>query len=135
MKKCPFCHDGILKRSTIRETYHYKNTKITFDQPGDYCDSCEEGILNANDLKINKKMLHDWQNTIDGLLSSDEVRRIRKKLGLTQGKAAEIFGGGPNAFSRYECGEARQIKSTDNLLRLLDKYPHLLDELLQREAA
>ena len=134
-KKCPFCENGYLERKTIKETYEYKGHKIEFDQPGEYCNSCEEGILNGNDLKINKKILHDWQTLADGFLPSDEVRRIRKKLGLTQHQAAEVFGGGPNAFSRYECGESLQLKSTDNLLRLLDKHPHLLDEVLRDEAA
>lgn len=134
-KKCPFCKKGYLERKTIKEIYEYKNRKIKFYQPGDYCNSCKEGILNSNDLKFNKKVLHDWQATTDGFLQSDEVRRIRKKLGLTQHQAAEIFGGGPNAFSRYESGEVLQMKSTDNLLRLLDKHPHLLNELLHNEAA
>ncbi len=35
-----------------------------------------------------------------------EIRLIRKKLGLSQAKAAELTGGGHNAFSRYERGES-----------------------------
>lgn len=134
-KKCSFCENGYLERKVLEETYEYKGHKITLNQPGEYCNSCEEAIFSGNDLKINKKTLHDWQTVADGFLPSDEVRRIRKKLGLTQRQAAEIFGGGPNAFSRYECGDFVQMKSTDNLLRLLDKYPHLLEEILHDEAA
>jgi HTH-type transcriptional regulator/antitoxin MqsA len=37
---------------------------------------------------------------------SEEIRRIRRKLGLTQRQAARLTGGGHNAFSRYERGEA-----------------------------
>lgn len=69
------------------------------------------------------------------LLAPGEVRRIRKKLGLTQREAGEIFGGGIRAFSQYERGETRQGKSLDKLLRLLDKHPELLDEVRVREAA
>jgi len=36
-----------------------------------------------------------------------EVRVIREKLGLTQAQAGKIFGGGVNAFSRYERGESK----------------------------
>ncbi len=134
-KKCPFCKGGFLERKTIPEKYEYKGHEIEFAQPGEYCDLCGEAVLSGNDLKINRKLLHDWQTKADGFLPSDEVRRIRKKLGLTQHQAAEVFGGGPNAFSRYERGESLQLKSTDNLLRLLDKYPHLLDEISREEAA
>ncbi|MEZ4754152.1 MAG: type II toxin-antitoxin system MqsA family antitoxin [Bdellovibrionota bacterium] len=129
MKKCPNCKKGSLTRKTIKETYEYKGQSIDLDQPGEFCNSCEEGILNSNDMKQTEAAIHDWQAKIDGFLPSQEVRRIRKKLGLTQHKAAKIFGGGPNAFSRYENGEALQIKATDNLLRLLDRHPHLLAEI------
>ncbi len=60
---------------------------------------------------------------------SQEIRRIRRKLGLTQGEAAQLTGGGHNAFSRYERGEATPLPAVLNLLRLLDKHPHLLADL------
>ena len=54
--------------------------------------------------------ISDWALRImkiraDHLLPSDKVRRIRKKLGLTQREAGELIGGGPNAFQKY--GERR----------------------------
>jgi HTH-type transcriptional regulator/antitoxin MqsA len=58
-----------------------------------------------------------------------EIRRIRRKLGLTQTTAAKLMGGGHNAFSRYERGEAAPLPAVMNLLRLLDRHPDLLREL------
>jgi HTH-type transcriptional regulator/antitoxin MqsA len=135
MKKCTFCGKGELKRGVVKETFEYKGQTLELDQTGEYCAECSEGILDGTDLKNTRKAIHDWQAQIDGFLPSDEVRRIRKKLGLTQHQAAAIFGGGPNAFSRYENGEALQIRATDNLLRVLDKHPLLLEELVRDEAA
>jgi HTH-type transcriptional regulator/antitoxin MqsA len=58
-----------------------------------------------------------------------EIHRIRKKLGLTQAMAAKLTGGGHNAFSRYERGEATPLPAVVNLFRLLDRHPDLLKEL------
>jgi HTH-type transcriptional regulator/antitoxin MqsA len=58
-----------------------------------------------------------------------EIRRIRKKLGLSQAMAAELTGGGHNAFSRYERGESAPLPAVVNLFRLLDRHPDLLNEL------
>lgn len=58
-----------------------------------------------------------------------EIRRIRRKLGLSQAKAAELTGGGHNAFSRYERGESAPLPAVVNLFRLLDRHPDLLKEL------
>lgn len=135
IKKCLFCKKGVLVRRAVKETFKYKGYSLRLDQPGEYCNFCREGILSGEDLKVTRKELHDWQARIDGFLSSDEVRDIRRKLHLTQHQAAELFGGGPNAFSRYERGESLQLRSTDNLLRLLNKHPTLLSELPKTKAA
>lgn len=60
---------------------------------------------------------------------SQEIRRIRRKLGLSQVAAARLTGGGHNAFSRYERGEAAPLPAVVNLFRLLDKHPELLKDL------
>lgn len=62
---------------------------------------------------------------------SKEIRRIRRKLGLSQVAAARLTGGGHNAFSRYERGEAMPMPAVVNLFRLLDKHPELLKDLVR----
>lgn len=59
-----------------------------------------------------------------------EIRRIRRKLGLSQSTAARLTGGGHNAFSRYERGEAVPLPAVVNLFKLLDRHPELLKELM-----
>ncbi|HUX68322.1 MAG TPA: type II toxin-antitoxin system MqsA family antitoxin [Terriglobales bacterium] len=63
-------------------------------------------------------------------LERAEIRRIRRKLGLSQAAAARLTGGGHNAFSRYERGEAVPLPAVVNLFKLLDKHPSLLKDLL-----
>ena len=58
-----------------------------------------------------------------------EMKRIRRKLNLTQKQAVELLsGGGHNAFSRYERGEITAPRTLILLMRLLDRYPHLLSD-------
>jgi HTH-type transcriptional regulator/antitoxin MqsA len=61
---------------------------------------------------------------------SKEIRRIRRKLGLSQVAAARLTGGGHNAFSRYERGEVAPLPAIIKLLRLLDKHPELLKDIV-----
>ncbi|PYB76990.1 type II toxin-antitoxin system MqsA family antitoxin [Rhizobium wuzhouense] len=53
----------------------------------------------------------------------EELRRIRKKLGLNQAQASALTGGGHNAFSRYETGKVIPSPAVVNLFRLLDRHP------------
>ena len=59
----------------------------------------------------------------------EQVRATRKRLGLRQAEAGQLFGGGVSAFSEYERGKTQPHKSTLLLLKLLDKHPELLAEL------
>jgi len=54
------------------------------------------------------------------------IINVRKKLDLGQREAAEIFGGGINAFSRYENGKTKPPLA---LVKLLDRHPDLLGEV------
>ena len=54
---------------------------------------------------------------------------VRKRLKMTQQQAARLTGGGKNAFSLYERGEAKPMPAVVNLFRLLDRHPELLKEL------
>ena len=126
MSTCTACGNGTLKRDSRYVEYKYKNRTINVLQPGEYCSSCDESFLTSADMAATRKEIHDLHAIEDHYLQSDEVRHIRESLSLTQADAAEIFGGGPNAFSRYENGITLQSKATDKLLRLLALYPSLL---------
>lgn len=59
-----------------------------------------------------------------------EMRRIRKKLGLTQREmVSQISGGGHNAVSRYEKAEVPIPTPLWVLIGLLDRHPELISEL------
>jgi HTH-type transcriptional regulator / antitoxin MqsA len=132
MKKiehCPFCGKESYHHQTKPMTLHYKSHSITIKQPGYWCDECKEGVIGGSDRKATQKELQAFRAKIDRLLPPDEIKQIREKLNLTQQKASEIFGGGINAFSRYERGETPVPKPLSQLLQLLCKHPDLLIEL------
>ena len=109
--------------------YTYKNEKITMSQPAEYCLECGESFLSPDDIKATKKDIVDFKRTVDHLLKTEEIKKIRKKLKLTQQEASKIFGGGVRAFYKYETGENNPHRSLDILLRLIDKKKIDLDDV------
>lgn len=127
---CPMC-DAFDWRSEVREgRYTYRDREFTLaDLEYSVCGNCGFDLVLPPQQRKNDARVRDAQRVIDGLLSGNEIRSIRKSLGLTQSKASEVFGGGPNAFSKYERGEVVQSRAIDQLLRLVVANPKALSEL------
>ena len=115
-------------RDTRPMTINYKSQSATIQMPGWYCDESGESIHTGEDMKVSDAALKELKNKVD-LLNPQEVKRIRTKIGLTQREAGAIFGGGPNAFQKYEQGTVTVSKPMSNLLRLLEKHPEDVEEL------
>ena len=110
-------------------TLEYKGLKITFDMPGYYSDQSDESIHTGEDMKISDRALNQLKAQKEGLLSADEIRRIRKKLRITQVDAGLLIGGGPRAFQKYESGDLLPSRAICSALILLDQNPEGLSLL------
>jgi HTH-type transcriptional regulator / antitoxin MqsA len=94
------------------------------------CDACGEVEFDADSAR-RYAAAGDELILRERAQQSREIRRIRRKLGLSQVAAARLTGGGHNAFSRYERGEATPMPAVINLFRLLDRHPELLKDLVR----
>jgi HTH-type transcriptional regulator/antitoxin MqsA len=110
-------------------TLTYKGESLTFDMPGWYCDQSEESIHTGDDMKVSDRMLNLLKARSEGLLQPEQIRRIRKKLHLTQESAGIIIGGGPRAFQKYESGDLLPSRAISSALLLLDHDPEALSLL------
>ena len=125
---CPVCLGGKLVREVRSVRYEYRGEIFEYEQGGGWCLSCGEAVLSGEDMALTEGMLMDFMRQVEQK-QAGELARIRRKLRLTQKQAAALTGGGHNAFSRYERGEAKPLPAVMHLFRLLDRHPELLDEL------
>jgi len=126
---CPFCGYDELQRKVVTKTFEYKGKKFEYSNYVIYeCPKCGESVADKQTMKESSRAIRDFYRNVDGLLTSDEIHRIRHfKLCMTQDKASELLGGGAKSFARYENCEIIQSEAMDNLLRILDAYPHAIE--------
>ena len=131
-RKCINCDSrkGMTRFENEAFTIDHAGLTVTVDElSGWRCDTCAE-------VEFDSKSAQRYAAASDELVlrererQTKEIRRIRRKLGLSQVAAARLTGGGHNAFSRYERGEATPMPAVVNLLRLLDRHPELLKDLV-----
>ncbi len=121
-----------LHRDVRPVTLTYKGESITVDMPGWYGDHPDEGVFDPADMKVSDRALNWLKARTEGLPEPEEIKRIRKKLGLTQEAAGELIGGGPRAFQRYEAGNLLPSWAISSALALLDHDPKALKVLEAR---
>jgi HTH-type transcriptional regulator/antitoxin MqsA len=129
--KCPVCGGAELLRDTRDVPYVYKGESTEIPAlTGDFCPACAEVVLDASESDRYGAAVKAFIKQVNAaIVDPGFVAGVRKKLALDQREAAEIFGGGVNAFSRYETGKTKPPLALVKLLKVLDRHPELLDEL------
>lgn len=129
--KCPLCGEAKLAHNTRDLPYTYKGESTVIPAvTGDFCPACGEVILDATESARTSALMLDFNRQVNACIVDPEfIIRVRKKLALDQREAAEIFGGGVNAFSRYENGKTKPPLALVKLLKVLERHPDLLAEI------
>ena len=129
--KCPSCAAADLAPDTRDMPYTYKGESTIIPAvAGDFCPACGESVLDAAESsRVSAAMLAFNKQVNASIVDPGFITNVRKKLALDQREAAEIFGGGVNAFSRYENGKTKPPLALVKLLKVLDRHPELLDEV------
>ena len=129
--KCPVCGAAELIHDTRDLPYTYKGeATVIAAVTGDFCPACAESILDAAESnRVMREMRAFSKQVNTAIVDPGFITNVRKKLDLDQREAAEIFGGGINAFSRYENGKTKPPLALVKLFRLLDRHPDLLSEV------
>lgn len=129
--KCPICGKAELIHDTRDVPYAYKGEETVLPAiEGDFCPACGEIILDMANSTRASSLMGEFNKQVNAASVDPEfILSVRKKLALDQKEAAEIFGGGVNAFSRYENGKTRPPLALVKLLKVLDRHPDLLSEV------
>jgi HTH-type transcriptional regulator / antitoxin MqsA len=128
--KCPVCGAAELVHDTREIPYSYKGETTLLKSKGEFCPACGESIHDKEDSERVMREMQSFIREVNAAIVDPEfIVRVRKKLALDQREAAEIFGGGVNAFSRYENGKTKPPLALVKLLKVLDHHPELLEEI------
>jgi HTH-type transcriptional regulator/antitoxin MqsA len=133
-RQCISCgtDDGMSHFRDRSLTVNYKQfSRLVHNLAGWQCRVCGEVIFD-NDTDSATRYVDAGDRLLEDSLRliGAEIKRIRRKLHLTQRNAVKLLsGGGHNAFSRYERGDLSPPQPLLTLMQLLDRHPHLLADV------
>ncbi|MDP6636992.1 MAG: type II toxin-antitoxin system MqsA family antitoxin [Phycisphaerae bacterium] len=129
-KECPICGERTLELRTGEFRFDPPanipgGTMLIQDTAWEECTACGEQLLppeldNALEAEQYKRI---------GLLGPDKIKDARERAGLTQSEMSQFLGIGEKTYTRWESGRSIHSKSSDNLIRLADRYPELFVQM------
>lgn len=130
---CGFCEMGTLHEKVIERKFERDGyTIVVPNYKVSVCDCCGAQVTSAQQARDNQRAKNAAEAAHFGLLSGEAIKCVREKLGLSQADAAEVFGGGTNAFYKYERSEVIVSQAMDLLIRLANELPDASNWLLAR---
>ena len=129
MIHCVVCKSKDIKTLTAVETVLYKGKDLRIPLEYSVCSDCGREFVPKPQILRGEIAFRNAKKKYDGLLSSEEICKARTKLSISQEQASKVFGGGKNAFSKYERGEVSQSVAMDKLIRVCLKHHHVFAEL------
>src|ERR1700688_4501999 len=124
---CPTCGIGNLVVAPRELPYSYKGKSTVIKAvTGKFCNNlkCREVVLDIDEsARVSKAMLAFNKEVNRELTPIDLLANMRERFKLNQRQAAKVFGGGTNAFSRYESGKTNPPVALIKLFKVLDQHP------------
>ena len=130
MKKCPICGSTSLKHDTRDLPYEYKGKSTRLPAiSGEYCGACGEIIFTAAESAAFTAAASAFRADVNSLSFDPNLFiRVRRNLNIDQQQAGALFGGGVNAFSRYETGKTTPPVAVVKLFKMFDLHPELFEQ-------
>lgn len=93
------------------------------------CRQCGERFLTPEQARrVTGRVKAAARETL-GLLPPEHIIAVRKQHGFTQRALERLLGLGPKVITRWEQGKVLQTKPADDILRLMEILPAVVDKL------
>lgn len=131
---CPQCGGDGITTLPHRHSFNYgageDAVELTVDLPVRRCGACEFEYIDH----VGENLEHQAICRHLGVLSPDEIRRVRIGHRMTRARFAHVTGIGEASLNRWENGLTVQTQANDRYLRLLAR-PENMQRLLNLAAA
>lgn len=114
----------ILRRDVRSQTVTFGSMARVVDVPGWYPEDDSDSIHSGRDLAESDRAFQELKAAY-----AAHVRKIRKRLKLTQEEAGRLIGGGRRAFQKYESGVMPPSDAAVGLIEILHRHPEEVEFL------
>jgi putative zinc finger/helix-turn-helix YgiT family protein len=115
--RCIQCGAADLEERKIELAGSVRDESHTVRMRGLACPNCDYQTIDGSAMPEYARLLSDEYRAAHNLLTSDELRTLRERLGMSQAKFADYLGVGVASVKRWEMGRIQE-SAMDELIRL-----------------
>lgn len=113
-----------LRRGARARTVRFGSMTRVVEVPGWYPDDDSDSVHSGADLAESDRAFRELKAAY-----AAHVRKVRKRLKLTQEEAGRLIGGGRRAFQKYESGVMAPSDAAVGLIEVLNRHPEEVEVL------
>ncbi|MEC3911032.1 type II TA system antitoxin MqsA family protein [Sphingobium sp. CR2-8] len=113
-----------LMRGVRPQNVTFGSMTRTVAVPGWYPEDGSDSIHSGADLAVSDRVFQELRAAY-----AAHVRKVRKRLKLTQEEAGRLIGGGRRAFQKYESGAMPPSDAAVGLIEILHRHPEEIEIL------
>jgi putative zinc finger/helix-turn-helix YgiT family protein len=124
---CPVCGANELELARERRQVTADDgTSLEFGDEFTRCRKCGVDHYTRDQSLASSRARASVLRAHEGLLSPQEIRAIRDRMGYTQAQLEQVLGVGRKTVVRWENGTVRQSRLADRFLRTLAAHPNIV---------
>jgi putative zinc finger/helix-turn-helix YgiT family protein len=130
--QCSVCDAGTLAKQVVPFVFSHGGEQITIEDHQTICDACGTVTYAGDEISRHELAVAAKIRELDGLLSAEDLRRIRLRYAFRQTDLEAMLSVGPKTWTRWERGKVPQSKAADTLIRVIADDPDVARRLMIR---
>jgi len=131
-ESCSLCGEAALAEQLVPFMLVHGGKQAVIDDVQTVCGSCGNISYVGDQASRHELAVAAKIREMDGLLSAEDLRRIRVKYALRQTDLEAMLSVGPKTWTRWERGRVPQSKAADTLIRVLADDPDVARRLMEQ---
>jgi putative zinc finger/helix-turn-helix YgiT family protein len=119
--KCVNCGQSDLEEAIIQASGDVRGEEYTVEMNGLVCLHCGYRTIKGPDMPEFGRLLADKYRAAHGLLTSDQIRERRLRLGLSQQAFADYLKRGVASVKRWELGRIQELDNDRHIREMTQR--------------
>jgi putative zinc finger/helix-turn-helix YgiT family protein len=129
---CAVCGNETVEEITVPLVVEHSGKSKTIQDRRMRCSSCENLSYQGSQISDHENAVAAAERELAGLLSPEDLCRIRLKYKFKQSEMEQILSTGPKTWTRWERGKVPHSKAADKLIRVMAEYPDIARKLMEQ---